>query len=169
MRHKIKLLAFISNVFVATFSSGASMNEIDYEKMYLLDAENLAEQGILETFNEVKDELAIYNPKIVTPTESMISDSYKIQFENNVFEIYSPSIIDGEGRSWGRATFTFFEIVNAHLVNSNVKFYALYNGNDLGGIFLNLDSYQNTIKKIERKTDLPYLPTNKYPLYGQPN
>lgn len=81
--------------------------------------------------------------------------------------VYAPELDDSEGRSWGRATWTLFAIVNSQLENSSVRLYAINGGNDLGGMFLTASQAGRAKASLKNKTDWPYLPTDRHPWYGQ--
>lgn len=43
---------------------------------------------------------------------------------------------DDQDESWGNATFVLFHIVNRQLERTDYRFFAISDGNDLGGMFL---------------------------------
>ncbi|PCJ15458.1 MAG: hypothetical protein COB04_13150 [Gammaproteobacteria bacterium] len=145
--------------------------ELDYDKLLYLDAESLAEQGILSAYNELKSKLSEYVGEPANIEEVLDNDlpSYKVKFLGQEYEVYGPNIEDSEGQSWGRATYAFFQLINAQLKGSSSKFYALYGGNELGGMFLTKEQYCYAIKSLPRKADWPYIPKHEHPWYGQPN
>ena len=97
----------------------------------------------------------------------MEAPSYIIRSLGKEYPIYSPDLEEGEGQSWGRATYTLFSIINEQMSQSSHRFYAINGGNDLGGIFLTPDKCEAAIKSLENKSDWPYIPANEHPWYGQ--
>ncbi len=152
-------------------SKEISNNTLDYEKMILLDAEDLAEHGILSAYAVIKPELAKYVEKPIELTENPATNihAYQIIANGEVYDIYGPTQPDDECQSLGRATYALFKIVNDQLKNSDVKFYAFNSGNNLGGMFLSAQQYQEAIVTLPTMTDWPYLPNQEHPWYGQPN
>ena len=146
-----------------------SVQQLDYEKMILLDAEDLAEQGIDQAYQRVLPELAKYVTHPVELTEIMDTDlpSYKIRCNGQEYLIYSAEEPDTERESWGRAAYAFFHVVNKQLVGTGVQLYAINNGNDLGGLFLTPEEAKSAQEVILRKTDWPYIPEPDEPWYGQ--
>ena len=92
---------------------------------------------------------------------------YSVKCGGREFVIYEPQLDDGNGNSWGKATFAFFTIVNDQLAGSGYLFYAINGGNDLGGMFLTPTQSQAAQKALPKKTDWPYLPKDEQPWYGQ--
>lgn len=171
MRKLIFLLTTLLGISPQASSEELKVTALDYEKLILLDAEDLAEQGILEAYNDLKGELIKYIKKPASIEEQIDNNIpvYKVASQGEVFDIYGPNIDGTEGRSWGRATFALFKIINNQLDGSEVKFYAINGGNELGGIFLTDREYEAAIKSLPIKTDWPYMPKLEYPWYGQPN
>jgi hypothetical protein len=171
MKKSIAIFMTLFGISCQQNSIAISGYELDYDKMVFLDAESLAEQGIMEAYDELKIELSRYVDESYQVEEIIDHDaaSYAVSFQNNLYEIYGPTLIEDEGQSWGRATHAFFEIVNLQLENGDVRFYAINGGNDLGGIFLTVEQYRVAIGSLSRKTDWPYMPKLKHPWYGQQN
>src|SRR5215475_10669062 len=108
------------------------MFKLDYSKMVVLDAEDLAEGGILWAYQPVRKILSQY---IAEPAEiqEVVDDgkpSYAVRCRREEYVIYSPALPDDDGQNWGRATYAFFKIVNDQLVNSEYRLYAINGGND---------------------------------------
>ncbi|MWL87173.1 hypothetical protein [Cupriavidus sp. SW-Y-13] len=150
-------------------SAEARPQPLDYEKMVTLDAEELAEQGIVAAYQRLLPQLKnhVARPALISEEVEANEPSYKVQFQGNEFLIYSGSDRDAEAESWGRATYYFFLIVNSQLNGSDVRFYAINSGNDLGGIFLTPAQAESAQRSIERRTDWPYIPSLDGPWYGQ--
>lgn len=142
---------------------------IDYDKMVILDAEDLAEAGILEAYESLLPELQEHVPQPAQVEELLDHDvgRYAVKCGPREFVIYAPDLDDKGGESWGRATVAFFTIVNEQLAHSQYRFYAINGGNDLGGIFLTPAEAEAARKALPNKTDWPYFPKDEPDWYGQ--
>ena len=141
---------------------------LDYAQSIPLDAEALAENGIAEAYDALLPRLRRYAPS-PTPLEESVDPEtprYSVRCGGEEFLIYEPG---REDQAWGRATFTFFALVNAQLTQSKYRFYALNSGNDLDGIFLTEAQAKAARDGISTKRDWPYLPSDQAPWYGQPH
>ena len=100
---------------------------LDYDQLILLDAENLAEAGILEAYESLLPELRKYVPQPAQVEELIDNDvgRYAIKSETREFVIHAPDLDDKGGESWGRATVAFFTIINDQLAHSQYRFYAI--------------------------------------------
>jgi hypothetical protein len=142
---------------------------LDYNKMVLLDAEDLAETGIKEAYQSILEVLGQYvsDPAEVQEVADNDAPSYVVKCSGLEYAIYSPALLEGEGRIWGRAAHAFFKIINDQLAKSEYRLYAIGGGNDLGGMFLTQPECEAARKSLARKMDWPYLPTSEHPWYGQ--
>jgi hypothetical protein len=114
-------------------------------------------------------ELRKYVPR-PAPVEEVIDDDtprYSVRCRGMEYAIYGPELDETGNKSWGRATFVFFRIVNEQLANSEYRFYAINGGNDLGGMFLTPAQARASRESLPRLQDWPYLPTDEAPWYGQ--
>ena len=143
--------------------------QLAYDKMLFLDAEGLAEGGILRAYQSVQNVLTQYGvePGQVEEFVDNNKPSYSVRCGDQEYLIYSPALPDDEGQSWGRAAHAFFKIINDQLSKSEYRLYAINGGNDLGGIFLTRAECEAAQKSLPRKEDWPYLPTLDHPWYGQ--
>jgi hypothetical protein len=143
--------------------------ELDYEELVYLDAEGLAETGIKEAYDALLPELRKYLPAPAAVEEIIDNGAprYAVFAEGVEYLVYSSELDSSEGRSWGRATYIFFQIVNAQLSGSTHRFYAFYGGNDLGGMFLTSAEAELASGSLASKAEWPYLPTMDHPWYGQ--
>jgi hypothetical protein len=141
--------------------------KLDYEKMFILDAEELAEAGIKGAYDSLLDALGQYTSSPAEVQEILDNDapSYVVRCRETEYVIYSPATSHDE--SWGRATYALFKIVNDQLVKSTYRLYAINGGNDLGGIFLTESECDAARRSLPRREDWPYLPTQEHPWYGQ--
>jgi hypothetical protein len=142
---------------------------LDYDKMVILDAEDLAEAGILEAYESLLPELQKHVPQPAQVEELLDHDvgRYAVKCGPREFVIYAPDLDDNGGESWGRATVAFFAIVNDQLAHSQYRFYAINGGNDLGGMFLTPSQAEAAQKALPNKTDWPYFPKDEPDWYGQ--
>lgn len=145
------------------------MFTLDYDKMLLLDAEDLAEGGILRAYQSIRKTLSQYIAEPAQIQEVVDDDqpSYIVRHGEQEYAIYSPALPDDEGQSWGRAAHAFFKIVNDQLSQSEHRLYAINGGNDLGGMFLTQAECQSARKSLPREEDWPYQLTLEHPWYGQ--
>jgi hypothetical protein len=143
--------------------------KLDYEQLVLLDAEDLAEQGIREAYERLLPELRKYVSSPAEVEEEIDPDtaSYSVRCAGFEFVVYAPTLPGTDAESWGRATYAFFTMVNEQLSGSNMRFYALNGGNDLGGMFLSPEAATASRAGLPRKADWPYIPQLEYPYYGQ--
>ncbi|XCN71795.1 MAG: hypothetical protein Q3M24_15965 [Candidatus Electrothrix aestuarii] len=79
---------------------------LDYDKMIVLDAERLAETGIKEVYEEIKPTLQLYvsEPAEIIEIDGSELAKYSVLCAGITYAIYSPTLLDTEGESWGRAT-----------------------------------------------------------------
>ena len=143
--------------------------QLDYDQMIILDAEDLAEQGVMEAYEGIKPRLKEYVKESALIEEILDNNIpfYKVSSQGQLFDIYGPDLENGQGQSWGRATYALFSIVNNQIKENDTKFYAINAGNDLGGMFLSSEEARLARESLPRKTDWPYIPTNENPWYGQ--
>lgn len=144
---------------------------LDYEKAIPLDAESLGEGFIREGYQKyVVPALRDYveNPAVIVEHEDSVANTYSVSALGKTYRVFRPDMDFDVENHWGNATFALFDIVNRQLEGSDVRFYALNGGNDLFGIFLTQEEYDNAVAAIESERDYPYLPTPDPPMYGQP-
>ena len=163
----IALIAIIAACSKKRASEPAVLN---YDELIMLDAEDLGEGGLVSAYN--KDVIPILKRYVTAPAE--ITDnrptsdgSYTVQSQGKTYVIYAPGMSLDHGENWGNATVALFDIVNQQLQDTRYRFYALYGGNDLGGMFLDQETYDRAIKSIKQKQEWPYLPKPEPPWYGQ--
>lgn len=152
-----------------TKTSETGIQPLDYEKLILLDAEDLAEQGIAEAYQRLLPELTkhIAHPMELTELLDANRPSYKIRCGGQEYLVYSAEMPGTESESWGRATYFFFLVVNEQLAGTGVQLYAINGGNDLSALFLTPAEATAAQSALRRKTDWPYIPTLNDKLYGQ--
>jgi hypothetical protein len=165
-------IAFLTLNFLGPFIYGLNQETHDalrHAQWIPLDAEQLAETGIRETYEQILPQLKQYVPQPASVEELIDNDvpSYSVKCGMKEYAIYDPKTDEKKGDSWGRATFAFFSIVNDQLAGSEYKFYATNGGNDLGGVFLMPTDASDARETLPNRQDWPYIPTNKPPWYGQ--
>jgi hypothetical protein len=137
----------------------------DEDDIVLLDAEELAEGGILEAYEQLHPQLRQYEAEEVDIAEEVDADgaAYTVFADEKRYDIHGEGV---EEDAWVLATIAFFDIVNAGLAHATHRFYALYAGNDLAGVFLTEEQYQAARLSIARPWARPWIPVNRPPDYG---
>jgi hypothetical protein len=138
--------------------------EIDYDQALILDAEDLAEAGIKDKYDEDVAPHLIRLGLEPAPVHELVepfsaelpSGRYIVESQDVRYEIYGP---DTETESWARATFALFDIVNRQLDHLDTKFFAVNGGNDLIGLFMTPDEAELARRALPRKMDWPYIVT----------
>lgn len=153
---------------LVTFSSTMGF-KLDYGKMLLLDAEDLAEGGIVRAYQSLQSVFIQYRVEPAQVEEFVENNepSYGVRCGDQEYLIYSPVLPDDEGQSWGRAAHAFFKIADDQLCTSEYRLYAINGGNDLGGMFLTRAECEAAQRSLPRKEDWPHLPSLDHPWYGQ--
>lgn len=143
--------------------------EIDYDQCILLDAEELAEGGIAEAYEELLPELRKHVPQPARVEETIDADapSYSVRCGGREYAIYGPDLDEEDGGGWGRATVALFSVVNEQLAGASHRFYAIYGGNELQGIFLTPAQAEESRASLPDPQEWPYLPTDEPPWFGQ--
>lgn len=144
---------------------------IDYSRALHLDAEDLAEEGVLDAYDEIVPLLAEMGISARPVTSDLdISDGrYSVSFDGDLYEIDPggpPDDWDRQGDAWGRATYALFDIVNRQLAGTGIRLYAIDGGNELSGIFLTAAQAERARRALPRKTDWPYFPTSEPTWFG---
>jgi hypothetical protein len=137
------------------------------DDVVLLDAEELAEGGILEAYEQLHPQLRQYEAIEIDIAEEIDDDgsAYTVFADGKRYDIH------GEGATedaWVLATIAFFEIVNAALAQASHRFYALYGGNDLAGVFLTAQQYEAAWNSIAQPAHRPWIPLHRAPDFGFP-
>jgi hypothetical protein len=140
--------------------------QIDYGLALMLDAENLAEQGIAQAYQVLVPRLAGYGITAgpVIEHDDSLADHYSVEFDGHRYVIYGPGA-DAED-AWGLAAHALFDIVNHQLAPTGVRFYAINEDNDLCGIFMTPEQAERARQALPRKSDWPYLPAPEPPWFG---
>ncbi len=133
-----------------------------------LDAETLAEDGIVDELLEIGDHLRLRGVSI-NSVNVIESDGriYIVEVNGTEYTVYSAA--DALEESWAFALETFVRIVNDLLPEGGEdKFYAIGGGNDGSGIFLPPTIVPFFADGGMGATDRPYFPTRIGPYYGMP-
>lgn len=163
-----KLMLLLLLVFVtASCQAQPPTAGLDYDRLILLDAEALAENGIGSAYDRLLPELGRYVPT-PEPVEEVVDNDlprYAVRANGKEYVIYAAGVPEHE--SWGAATYVFFKIVNDQLAGADVRLYAINSGNELGGMFLTPEQAKAGQLSLPNRKDWPYLPEAAGPWYGQ--
>ncbi|ELX12406.1 hypothetical protein Jab_1c10020 [Janthinobacterium sp. HH01] len=147
------------------------VSPLDYDQAICLDAESLAEQGILSAYRQLLPSLEKYSATPLEVIETLSNEGlgYTVAADGRQFVIWEV-LENGKQNTdgWERATVAFFQIVNASLNASTHHFYALNGGNDLFGMFLTEQEAAAARQAIANRSDWPWSPDDKLPHYGFP-
>jgi len=151
--------------------STVAVDPLDYDQAIHLDAESLAEQGILSAYRELLPRLKQYALAPLDVTETLSNDGlgYTVGCGDRQFVIWQ--VLDNGKQNtdgWERATVAFFQIVNASLNSSKHHFYAINGGNDLFGMFLTEQEFTAARQAIANRSYWPWVPDDKLPHDGFP-
>lgn len=140
--------------------------EINYDLALMLDAEDLAEQGILEAYKQIAPRLAEYGVAAapVVENDDSLANRYSVDFDGHRYVVYGPGVAVDD--AWGLAAHALFDIVNCQLASADVRFYAINGGNDLFGIFMTPEQAERARHALPRQSDWPYLPVPEPPWFG---
>ena len=158
-----RLLVAITVFLSLATAFSAQPEPLNYGRMVLLDAEDLAEMGVREGYERVVPSLEalIGNPAVeVSELIDTATPRYVVRADGIQYEVFTSGT--SQERSWGNATYALFRIVNAQLAKAPRRFYAINAGNELGGLFLTRRQYRAMIASLEKKTDWPYIPTPEF-------
>jgi hypothetical protein len=139
---------------------------IDYDAALILDAEELAEQGVAAAYEELSRELSELGiePASVSEHADVEAGTYVVQCGGTSYSISGQSIAASD--SWGLATYALFDIVNRQLAGQRLAMYAVNGGNDLFGIFMTPAQAERSRNALPRKSDWPYIPTAEPDWFG---
>lgn len=162
-------IVFFSTWLAFTAANAADVNQALYDKAIHIDAEAIAELGMLDAYKAITPTLKQYvtSPSPLREIIDEMTGSYSVEANNKTYVISSPDLADKRFHYRGRATVAFFDIINRQLINSNVKFYALGRNNDLSGVFLTEREYIEQKQSGSAPFWKPYLPKLERPWYGQ--
>jgi hypothetical protein len=163
-----QIRALLNYIFGGESEGTSQEDPLDYDQVVHLDAEDLAEQGIKAAYVDLNSLLQHYAPAPIEVIEDIDSDlgSYAVIAAGKRIEVWGPTLDPKDG--WARAAVAFFNIVNTNLGHSSHKFYALYGGNDLSGLFLTSEQYALARQTIKNSSHWPYMPVMEPPNYGFP-
>jgi hypothetical protein len=139
---------------------------IAYDAALILDAEELAEQGVAAAYVALSTELTEFGiePAAVSENVDAEAGTYAVQCGGSSYSICGPSIPTSQ--CWGLATYALFDIVNRQLAGHRLRLYAINGGNDLFGIFMTSAQAERARGALPRKSDWPYMPTPEPDWFG---
>jgi hypothetical protein len=139
---------------------------IDYDAALMLDAEELAEQGVAAAYVELSTRLSELGIEPASVSESVDAEAgaYAVQCGGTSYSISGRSI--PASHCWGLATYALFDIVNRQLAGHRLALYAINGGNDLFGIFMTPAQAERARGALPRKSDWPYMPTHEPDWFG---
>lgn len=110
---------------------------------FTCDAEDLAEDGVLNFFKEIEPFLKKQGVKIKEAKDIRFGNDYVIKLNGRNYTIYSKQELDS-GDIWELSTIRAFRIINELLekAESSERIYSLYEGNGLRGVFLTKEMYE---------------------------
>jgi hypothetical protein len=151
-------------------SAGAAPRGLDYKLLVHLDAEKLAKEGIGGAYQQLLPRLRAFVSRPLEVTDLLADQTLPSSASRSGGDrhvTYSPSAAGDDPESWGRATYAFFQCVNAQLAQAPVRLYAIKAGNDLGGLFLTPAQAESACKALGQREEWPYLPEAQGPWYGR--
>jgi hypothetical protein len=140
---------------------------LDYDQAIPLDAENLAEGGIAEAYEEVRAAFAERGIRLGDISQDFGEDAYTVTQGGRQWVAWTRDMPTDHGEHWLMATVALFQAVNTQLAGSGKTFYALNGGNDLFGILLSEDEMLAARGKLPRRSDWPWLPNDAAPDFGE--
>jgi hypothetical protein len=133
-----------------------------------LDAEELAEGRVGERLMAMQAALADRGFALQTVEDGFDAAAsggdYVVRVNGQAYRIWQATDLDQPEAIWASASVAFFDLVNAGLPVGGDRFYALYGGNDLTGIFLPPQAVA-FFDELEPQ-DRPYVPMLVPPYYG---
>ncbi|MBS0207387.1 MAG: hypothetical protein JSS27_00400 [Planctomycetes bacterium] len=136
-----------------------------YGSLHHLDAECLAENGIVDAYNNLLPSLQQFVSQPTTITEVDDERGYSVKYRDKTFQVYDA--INESVHTWGAATFAFFAIVNDQLTTSDHRLYAVLGGEFLSAVFLTSAQAEAATATLRNRVEWPYLPTQVPPYFGQ--
>ncbi|MEL6486592.1 MAG: hypothetical protein AAFQ13_05540 [Pseudomonadota bacterium] len=139
---------------------------IPYSALIPLDAENLAEGGVVDGYEEITSSIHDSCVDWLPMTQAgERTPEYRIMISGKMYYVYGSPVKDDP---WAMAGATLLTVVNNQLEGCPFKVYALSAGNDLGAVRLTDEQFRRAQKYHKRPYDRPYLPTYDPPEYGFP-
>lgn len=169
VRGTITMLAAIAGLATPAAAQKKAGDPIPYSEALELDAERLAELGIVEVYDEIEPVIASHGGKPDSLREIIDKDSghYAIEHRGIVYLVSGGAIDQYQG--WGNAAAVFFEIVNRQMAGSRYRLYALGHGNDMVGVFLTNEQFARAVALYANTKNAPFVPTRDAPWFGLPH
>ncbi|MAS05935.1 MAG: hypothetical protein CL534_14815 [Ahrensia sp.] len=166
----MKVLSIVARLLTGLILVGEARGTeiLDYSQAIDLDAEELAEGGMVEAYERISRELEKYipNPAKMEQFIGEGGDRYSVRLLDQHYVIYEPQDVLSDNL-WGYATFALFDALNRQLSGSGVKLFALNGGTDLSAIILTEEEAENARKRLKNPREWPYLPTREPPWFGE--
>ncbi len=146
-------------------------------RLFMADAEDLAEGGVGQFLQEVSPFLTAHGVTLPEIEDDLSEKGYVVRVDDvphamyNATELEWDSSGDEPGLTWGLATVRGFRIADELLAaaGSAERAYAINGGNDLFAIFLTPELYQVIMEHPDAsRRDGPYVLKEEYPAFGQP-
>jgi hypothetical protein len=146
------------------------VDPIDYDEVFHLDAENLAEYGMKQSYDLLIPKLQTLGvkPKPMTEIFSQDDGRYNLYVGGKTYKVWNGEALTKNEFPWPLATAIFFETINDQLSKSEYKFYAINGDNDLHGVFLKKAEFEAAVQFHGVPYDRPYLPNREPPFFGLP-
>ncbi len=150
----------------AASRAAENSDPLDYDQLLHFDAEELAEGGIAQAYERLKPMLRMFTASPLKEVHEYTDadGSALVESDGKKYEIWRQDSARGDG--WLTAPNAFFSIINANLLDTEYRLYALYTGNDLSGIFLTGDQFRAAKAFHAKPLNRPYIPSLDPPSYG---
>lgn len=163
---KVWTLLLVLVGVASTSDNAVKVDPIDYEQIVHLDAEDLAEGGMVEAYERITAAIADERLEWAPMTQSGEgTPDYSIHLLGESHRVYgySPGTDD-----WAISSAVLFHAVNRQLVDLDFKVYALMGGNDLHAVALTERQFEEALRYHKRRYNRPYLPNQEPPHFGYP-
>jgi hypothetical protein len=162
---------FLLELFLPWRQHGQALpkHTLDYDQLIHLDAEDLAEGGVPQAYANLLPVLRTYFAQPIAQVElADEADGTQVVLAGGRRYVIWPKNSE-RGDGWVRAPIALFDIVNRNLLQTDVRFYALYSDNDLSGMFLTATQVAAARLALKNRSDWPYLLVDEPPSYGHPS
>lgn len=167
------IIGVILGIVAASGSIAQTMphpdDPIPYAEALDLDAERLAELGMIEVYDEIEPVITSLGGKPDSFREIADPDTgaYAIEHRGTIHAVSGGNIDPYQGQ--GNAAALFFEIVNRSMAGTKHRLYALGHGNDMQGVFLTKPQFDLAVRLYKDTKNAPFVPTRNPPSFGMPH
>jgi len=146
-------------------------------RLFMADAEDLAEGGVGRFLQEVSPFLAAQKVTLPQIEDLLSEDGYAVRVGDVTHRMYDATELERDssgkeaGLIWGLSTVRSFRIIDEFLAaaGSTERAYAVNGGNDVFVMFLTSELHRViTLHPDALPHDGPYLLKEEYPSFGQP-